>query len=642
MAIESKAEVSTESEDSEDSEEEPVIEEVKMQYDIYMLLFFIIYYVSWIGPSFIFMSYFMMVFREYFLEAPTFIAIFTELNPLLALLLMPLIIILCYLVRLLFIGVSTKIIWAITEKISPTKDGIIPRNIKSKAADYYHIRSFILKYGKSIFTKGIFPWLSNWFYNFVKASKIGKGTTIEESLVNDKYITIGKNCYIGVNSALSSHVVEGIFGNISYFEVKAKDNITMAGMNAVGPGSEINDNSFLLPLASGQKHIKIGKQGEDGKKNFGYYFGLPLRKIFKRKLKDYLGLSPEDLERNENLEEAIIAMKNERKSKTKEKRVKNIEREDVEDLENTSVDDTKDQRKEEPIDINSLTKEDLAVDFTTSSAISRINIKFLAVYIPIFWLSGLMAAIFWYEYTKIFGLSTILFLPFALFFMIYIFIIGVLFFSKLLLIFINLLHKPREGVFLAEIGDKDYEFWMLRTELKKIALWFLRNSPLPWIDVIAFRWFGIRMDFSSHLNDAWCDAEFVDFGRNVLVGQGATVMSSMVVGKYLIIKRVIFEDYVLVGGQTTIAPGTIIRHDGFIGALSTTTLNQVLEPNWIYFGIPAIKLKKNKYAAIRRDIITKRSVDDETKIVETTDVHFDDDKKEFIKIGDSEDKHVNS
>ncbi|MBA7646536.1 hypothetical protein ES703_54300 [subsurface metagenome] len=635
MVVEGKAEVST---DSEDSEEEPVIEEVNMQYGIYMLLFFTIYYISWIGPSFIFMAYFMMVFREYFLEAPTFIAIFTKLNPLLALLLMPLIIIICYLVHLLFIGLATKIIWAITEKISPSKNGIIPRNVKSKAADYYHIRSFILKYGKNVFVKGIFPWLSNWFYNFVGASKIGKGTTIEESLLNDKFITVGENCYIGINSNLATHVVEGIFGNISYFEVKLKDNITFAAMNGIGPGSEVNDNSFLLPLASAQKHSMIGKQGG---KNFGYYFGLPLRKIFKRKLKDYLGLSPEDLERNENIEE-YIAKKNEKKSKTREKNMKNIEEEDSKDVEEDSENGTEGQRKEEPIGINSLTKEDLTVDFTTSSAISRINIKFLAVYIPIFWLSGLMVAIFWYEYTKNFGLSTILFLPIALFFMIYIFILGVLFFSKMLLILVNLLHKPREGIFLAEIGDKDYEFWMMRTELKKIALWLLRNSPLPWIDVIAFRWFGIRMNFSSHLNDTWCDAEFVDFGRNVLVGQGTTVMSSMVVGKYLIIKRVIFEDYVLVGGLTTIAPGTIIRHDTMIGALSTTIYNQVLDPNWIYFGIPGIKLKKNKYAQIRRDIITKRSVDDETKIETTHEVNIDDDKKELIKTEESEGKYVNS
>jgi len=226
--------------------------------------------------------------------------------------------------------------------------------------------------------------------------------------------------------------------------------------------------------------------------------------------------------------------------------------------------------------------------------------------------------------------------------MIYIFILGALFFSKMLLIFINLLHQPKEGIFLAEKGEKDYEFWMIRTQLKKIALWFLRNSPLPWLDVLAFRWFGIRMDFSSHLNDAWCDAEFVDFGRNILVGQGATVMSSMVIGKYLIIKRVIFEDYVLVGGQTTIAPGTIIQHDSMIGAISTTTYNEVLEPNWIYFGIPAIKLKKNKYAAIRRDVITKRNVDDETKIETIMNVNIDEDKKNLIKTEETEGDHVNS
>ncbi|MFX0046710.1 MAG: hypothetical protein ACFE8G_00945 [Candidatus Hermodarchaeota archaeon] len=636
MSVEGRTEDSNEAEDSEDSEEEPVREEVRMQYTLYMFLFFIIYYLSWIGPSFIFMSYFMMVFREYFLEAPNFIAIFTEMDSLIALLLMPGIIIACYLVRLLFIGIPTKIIWAITEKISPSRNGIIPRNIRSKAADYYHIRSFIIKYGKNIFTKGVLPWLSNWFYNFVGSNKIGKATTIEESLVNDKFITVGDNCYIGVNSSLATHVVEGIFGNISYFEVKLKDNVTFAAMNQIGPGSEVYENSFLLPLASAQKHIVIGKEGE---KNFGYYFGLPARKIFKKKLKEYIGLGPEELEINENIEDYIPQKKT---KKSKEKDIKNNEEENINNTDTIKEIDAENQKKEEAIDINNLTKEDLTVDFTTSSAISRVNIKFLAVYIPIFWLSGLMAAIFWYEYTRFFGLSTILFLPLALFCMIYIFIFGVLFFSKMLLIFVNLLHKPREGVFLAEIGDTDYEFWMMRTELKKIALWFLRNSPLPWLDVIAFRGFGIRMDFSSHLNDAWCDAEFVDFGRNVLVGQGATVMSSMVVGKYLIIKRVIFEDYVLVGGQTTIAPGTIIKRDGFIGALSTTTYDQILQPKWIYFGIPAIKLKENKYAAIRRDLITRRSVDDETKIEATTHVNIDEDKKPLVKTEVKEDKNVSS
>ena len=96
----------------------------------------------------------------------------------------------------------------------------------------------------------------------------------------------------------------------------------------------------------------------------------------------------------------------------------------------------------------------------------------------------------------------------------------------------------------------------MRTELKKMALYFLRNSPLPWTDAVAMKLFGVNMDFSSHLNDAWCDAEFIKFGRKNLIGQGATIMSSMVLGKYLLIKDVIFDDYVMVGGHTTISPGT--------------------------------------------------------------------------------------
>ena len=79
-----------------------------------------------------------------------------------------------------------------------------------------------------------------------------------------------------------------------------------------------------------------------------------------------------------------------------------------------------------------------------------------------------------------------------------------------------------------------------------------------------------------------------------------------------------------------------------IGAVSTTTYNQILKPNWIYFGIPGIKLKKNKYAQKRRDIITKRSVDDETKIEAITEINIDEDKKDLIKTEEKEGKHVNS
>ena len=275
---------------------------------------------------------------------------------------------------------------------------------------------------------------------------------------------------------------------------------------------------------------------------------------------------------------------------------------------------------------------DFLIDFTTSSAISRVSIKILIIYLPIFWLSGLFLGMCWYGYAFHINnwIIVMLMLPIMIFFSYFIFIFTSVILSKLFLILINLIHKPEEGVFLAEKGNKDFEFWCLRTELKKLNAWLMNNCPLPWIDTLAFRWFGTKIDFTSHLYDAWVDFDFVKFGRKVTVGQGAVVMSSMVVGKYLIIKKVFFDDYSVIGGVSSISPGTIIGKDTIIGALSSTNLNQILEPGWIYFGMPGIKLKKNKYADLRRGVIFKRDVDHKKKFEAKTEVIIDEDKKDLV------------
>ena len=280
-----------------------------------------------------------------------------------------------------------------------------------------------------------------------------------------------------------------------------------------------------------------------------------------------------------------------------------------------------------------------ALDFTTSSAISRVSIKFLIIYIPIFWFSGLLVGIYLYEYIKLLTPSTedstmylfpILLIPIAIFSMLFIFILGCIFFSKLFLILINLIHKPKEGIFLAQKGDHDFEFWCLRTELKKLVMWLMRNCPLPWMDALAFRWFGVKIDFSSHLQDSWCDIEFIKFGRKVMVGQGAVVMSSMVVGKYLIIKKVIFSDYSVIGGMACVSPGTITGKDSLLGAISASIYSQFLEPAWIYFGIPCVKLKPNKLGGVKH--MTRRIVDEDQAITVEHEINIEEDKKDKIKL----------
>ena len=106
-------------------------------------------------------------------------------------------------------------------------------------------------------------------------------------------------------------------------------------------------------------------------------------------------------------------------------------------------------------------------------------------------------------------------------------------------------------------------------------------------------------------------------------------MSSMVVGKYLIIKKVRFGDFTVVGGASNISPGTLMGDDSVTGAFTNTNYNQFIEPGWIYIGLPAMKYKQNKYAEERRDRIFKRVVEEETSIEIEHEVNIDEDKKEL-------------
>jgi acetyltransferase-like isoleucine patch superfamily enzyme len=258
------------------------------------------------------MTYIIVIFVPNVLLVDNLLAVFTNLDSLFAFLALPLVIVVSYISRLFIVGLITRIFWRLSEKISPTKDGIIPRNIPSKTANLYHIRSFMLKYGKNAFMKGVFPWLANWFFNFVGTGVINKGSTLEESVVTDKNINVGRNCYIGVNSALSSHFVEGIFGNIVFFEIKLGDNVTLGGFNNIAPGCELSDNSYLLPIAAATKHNKT--------KGDNFYFGMPFRRIFKKKIMDYLKVTEEDLERAEKLR-----VKQENEKLERQKKVTNDE-----------------------------------------------------------------------------------------------------------------------------------------------------------------------------------------------------------------------------------------------------------------------------------------------------------------------------
>lgn len=167
--------------------------------------------------------------------------------------------------------------------------------------------------------------------------------------------------------------------------------------------------------------------------------------------------------------------------------------------------------------------------------------------------------------------------------------------AKVLLIIVNALHNPKEGVFLRDPSDKDYRYWSIRNTIKRWPVWLAHKFPFPFLDNICFKMFGVKTKYANSLFEGWVDCEFMEFGKNVVVGQASIIQSTAIVGNFLIIRKTIIEDNVRIGAHCVIMPGTHIGANCVLAANSVTTVEQKLEEGWIYNGIPAQKVRENHF-----------------------------------------------
>jgi carbonic anhydrase/acetyltransferase-like protein (isoleucine patch superfamily) len=226
--------------------------------------------------------------------------------------------------------------------------------------------------------------------------------------------------------------------------------------------------------------------------------------------------------------------------------------------------------------------------------------RYLAIYVFLIWVSSLPPL---WLMTGFFnrvlqgGLPLTVFLTFPLHLLLWYtaFVFTALFSSWIILKVLNLLHRPREGVFRRSMHDKDFRYWVKRAVVKKFALWLTHNFPIPWADIVAMKMFGVNVTMSTALFDSWVDSEFLTIGPETIIGQGAVVMTSMVTTDELIIKRVTIGKQCVVGAHSVISPGTLIGDNTILGAVSGTFVDQILEPGWVYMGCPAQKWRENQF-----------------------------------------------
>ncbi len=233
-----------------------------------------------------------------------------------------------------------------------------------------------------------------------------------------------------------------------------------------------------------------------------------------------------------------------------------------------------------------------------NTTLTLVKKRYLIFYVFLIWISIFSIQfefwLIWKLYEPKF-IHFLFFLPPVILLMYLTSIIISLIFAKIFLIIVNIFHKPREGVFLRHSSDKDYRYWSLRSTIKKWPIWISHKFPFPLMDNICFKMFGVKTKYSNSLFEGWVDTEFIEFGKNVVIGQGAIVQSATIVGNLFIIRKTTIEDNVVIGIHSFVMPGTHMKKNSILGGHSLTTVGQVLEENWIYLGAPAKKFKENVF-----------------------------------------------
>jgi acetyltransferase-like isoleucine patch superfamily enzyme len=199
---------------------------------------------------------------------------------------------------------------------------------------------------------------------------------------------------------------------------------------------------------------------------------------------------------------------------------------------------------------------------------------------------------FFWQFFHILNLTFYILFPFVFFIAIIVLILSSGVLAKIFLVVINLLHKPREGVFLRNKKDKDYCYWSLRAVVRKWPTWLARQVSLPFFELVLLKMLGVKCSFSNSLYEGWIDCEFIEIGRNVKIGQGSFITSNIIIQDKLILKKITIKNNVIIGAHSIVLPGTIIESNTILDVISMTTINQKLESNAVYRGYPAKKVER--------------------------------------------------
>lgn len=316
-------------ENNETLETEKTILEAKYEYALYFFLFVLYYVGSLILPLLIGVYFFKELFVDEFLNyggirdwnsyfdpilypiknVSEFFTVINNVLPFLIFLISPLILIVLYLLRQFCSACIVKLYYVIFNGIQKRREMKNATLQDYRDINMYHNRSFILRIIKWQFSKGPFPWLINWMYNFIKSNNIGKNAVIEDGLICSEFLEMKENSYIGQLATIGSQTIEGKYGALTIGIIKIGKNSVVGPSSLFSPGVEMDDNALVLPLSGFIKSFKLKKNR--------IYWGQPATLIRRKKLEEFIQLPQHLRKKKDKLKGKISEKKNLQKNEEK-------------------------------------------------------------------------------------------------------------------------------------------------------------------------------------------------------------------------------------------------------------------------------------------------------------------------------------
>lgn len=253
----------------------------------------------------------------------------------------------------------------------------------------------------------------------------------------------------------------------------------------------------------------------------------------------------------------------------------------------------------------------------------RVRRRYIWIYVLQIWLSVLPAAwmVFWYfsSYIQKYILYpfSLTYLPWTFqnlvdpvgkvsphvfmicspLYLVFVYILTVVwtaFLTRGLLMVLNRIHLPRQGVFFRSLTDKDYVFWNLRNLARLFLFWLLWSVPFPLLrPTFGYKFFGIPIGKNSIFTHSWVTAEFIRIGSNVQIGQAAAIYSYQIQDDKILVAEVVIEDNVIIGPQVVLFPGTVVHQNVVIDGGAFADPFFVFEANGVYHGAPVKLIRIN-------------------------------------------------